>query len=351
MAYLPEACWVGVPNHDRDALGCIEHGHGHSFGAYGRRRPRASRSPAAGTMQESHSEAKMARIRDLLAVQRTVSFEFFPPKTDKATAQLSQAMTELSEHHPDFVSVTYGAGGSDRQQTVGTVIGLQADHQVPTMPHLTCVGHRVSEIDALLDTYAAAGVESILALGGDAPVDATDAPAGDFRYAADLVAHLKADGRFSIGVAAHPEGHPRSPNRGEDRQRLADKLGEADFAVTQFFFNIEDYLSMLEDLAALGCDKPVIPGVIPLTNSNQVARFADMAGATIPSELIDRIAAAADKGGSPTAPEVLELGIEVAVELCQGLLDAGAPGLHFYTLNRSKATKAVLSSLAVSVKQ
>jgi methylenetetrahydrofolate reductase (NADPH) len=302
-------------------------------------------------MQESHSEAKMARIRDLLAVQRTVSFEFFPPKTDKATTQLSQAMTELSVHHPDFVSVTYGAGGSDRQQTVGTVIGLQADHQVPTMPHLTCVGHRVSEIDALLDTYAAAGVESILALGGDAPVDATDAPAGDFRYAADLVAHLKADGRFSIGVAAHPEGHPRSPNRGEDRQRLADKLGEADFAVTQFFFNIEDYLSMLEDLAALGCDKPVIPGVIPLTNSNQVARFADMAGATIPSELIDRIAAAADKGGSPTAPEVLELGIEVAVELWQGLLDAGAPGLHFYTLNRSKATKAVLSSLAVSVKQ
>ncbi len=289
----------------------------------------------------------MARIRDLLAVQRTVSFEFFPPKTDQARAHLDEVMTELSVHHPDFVSVTYGAGGSDRQQTVETVTHLQAEHQVPTMPHLTCVGHRVSEIDALLDSYAAAGVESILALGGDVPLDATDVPTGDFRFAADLVAHLKADGRFSIGVAAHPEGHPRSPNSREDRQRLADKLNEADFAITQFFFNIDDYLSMMNDLADLGCDKPVIPGVIPLTNSNQVTRFADMAGATIPSELIERIAAAAIKGGSPTASEVLKLGIEVAVDLSQGLLDAGAPGLHFYTLNRAKATKAVLSSLAV----
>ncbi len=293
----------------------------------------------------------MARIRDLLAVQRTVSFEFFPPKTDEATAQLSQVMSELSEHHPDFVSVTYGAGGSDRQQTVETVVGLQADHQVPTMAHLTCIGHRVSEIDALLNTYAKAGIENILALGGDAPVDATDVPSGDFRFAADLVAHIKDDGRFCVGVAAHPEGHPRSSSLKEDRRQLADKLNEADFAITQFFFDVDDYFSMVEALADLRCDKPVVPGVIPLTNSNQVARFAAMAGATIPSELIERIEDAARRGGGPGAPEVMNLGIDLALSQSQALLDGGAPGLHFYTLNRSKATKAVLSNLAVSINE
>lgn len=291
----------------------------------------------------------MARIGDLLAVQQTVSFEFFPPKTDEARDHLSQVMSELSVHQPDFTSITYGAGGSDRQHTVETVIGMQADHRVPTMAHLTCVGHRVGEINALLDAYAEAGIENVLALGGDIPVGSTEVPAGDFRFAADLVAHIKDDGRFSVGVAAHPEGHPRSGSLKQDRQRLADKLNEADFAITQFFFNIDDYLSMVEDLANLGCGKPIVPGVIPLTNSNQVTRFADMAGATIPSELVDRVEEAARLGGSPGAPEVMDLGIEVALGMSQSLLDAGAPGVHFYTLNRSKATKAVLSDLAVSV--
>ncbi len=292
----------------------------------------------------------MARIRDLLAVQRTVSFEFFPPKSDQAAALLDSTMTELSRQRPDFVSITYGAGGSNRSETVNTVIAVETTRETTAMAHLTCIGHRVEEIDDLLNTYAAAGVQNILALGGD-PLTGSDgrvAPPSDFRYAAELVAHIKEDGRFSVGVAAHPEGHPRSSSMKADRQRLAEKLKEADFAVTQFFFEMRDYLSMVDDLASLGCDKPVIPGVIPLTNANQVTRFAAMAGATIPPDLIERIDTAASMGGGPGASEVRDLGVEVALKMSQELMEAGAPGLHFYTLNRFEATTAVLRDLGVS---
>ncbi len=293
----------------------------------------------------------MARIRDLLAVQRTVSFEFFPPKSIEAAVQLSNTMTELAHHRPDFVSITYGAGGSDRERTVDTVVAIERERATAAMAHLTCVGHRVEEIDALLDIYAEVGVENILALGGDLPADLKlgEVPTGDFRYASDLVDHVRADGRFSIGVAAHPEGHPRSESIQADRERLAQKLEHADFAITQFFFNNNDYWQMVADLTELGCDTPVIPGVIPLTNANQVARFAAMAGATIPGELATKIDAAAAAGGGPASPPVVQLGIQTALKQSQELLAGGAPGLHFYTLNRARATMAILRELAVPI--
>ena len=171
----------------------------------------------------------MARISDLLASARTVSFEFFPPATIEGAVKLSSTLNELEALRPDFVSVTYGAGGSSRDRTVDTVLAIERERSTSAMAHLTCVGHTVDQIDEMLDIYADAGVENILALAGDPP-KGPDAPVGDFHYAADLVRHLRSDGRFSIGVAAHPEGHPRSRGTYTDRRLLAQKLEDADGA-------------------------------------------------------------------------------------------------------------------------
>jgi methylenetetrahydrofolate reductase (NADPH) len=283
----------------------------------------------------------MTRIADLLAARRTVSFEFFPPKTDQAQAELEATIADLEPLQPDFVSVTYGAGGSTRERTREVVIAIERRRSFAAMAHLTCVGHTVGDIDSLLDAYTAAGVENILALGGDPPKDGP-VVAGDFTYASDLVEHLRGRGSFSIGVAAHPEGHPRSRDRAEDRRQLARKLGAADFAITQFFFRVEHYLRLVDDLHALGCDKPVVPGVIPVTNAGQVKRFADMAGAEFPADLAQRIEAVAHDPA-----EVRRIGVDVATELCATLLERGVPGLHFYTLNRSTATREVAANLGL----
>jgi len=206
------------------------------------------------------------------------------------------------------------------------------------MAHLTCLGHRRKEIADLCDRYADAGVENILALGGDLPADGSTPPDGDFRYASELVEFLREDGRFSIGVAAHPEGHPRSASLVDDRRHLASKLQAADFAITQFFFEAETYFRMVDDLRALGCDKPVIPGVMPITNPGQVARFAAMAGASLPPWLVDRIEQA-------HPDDVATIGIDVARRLSQQLIDGGAPGIHLYTLNKSGPSLAVAGQL------
>lgn len=280
----------------------------------------------------------MVRIHELLIGQRTISFEIFPPKTIEGAVALTRTLNELNALHPSFISVTYGAAGSDRRRTADAVIALQQERGVPTMAHLTCIGHSRQDIAELCDRYAAAGVENILALGGDPPADGSPPPPGDFRYASDLVDFLRADGRFSIGVAAHPEGHPRSSSLKDDRRRLARKLSMADFAITQFFFEAEAYLRLVDDLRAIGCDKPVIPGVIPIANAAQVDRFAAMAGATIPDWLRGRLAAA-------DPADIEKIGIDVARQLSQRLLDAGAPGVHLYTLNRSGPSLAVAGQL------
>jgi methylenetetrahydrofolate reductase (NADPH) len=284
----------------------------------------------------------MTKISDLLSAGRTFSFEFFPPRTDEAERALEKAIGELVPLDPSFVSVTYGAGGSTRERTRDIVIHIQRDAGITAMAHLTCIGHTREQLTSLLAEYRDAGIDNLLALAGDPPTD-PDVDPGDLKYASELVDLIRDAGDFSIGVAAHPELHPRSNgDRAEDRRYLAAKLELADFAITQFFFEAEPYLRMIDELAALGCDKPVLPGIMPVTNAGQVQRFAQLAGAEFPPLLAERFAAVAD---DPAA--VRELGVLVATELCAELLAAGAPGLHFYTLNRSTATREIYANLGL----
>jgi methylenetetrahydrofolate reductase (NADPH) len=280
-------------------------------------------------------------IRDLLAAGRTFSFEFFPPKTDEAARALEKTLGELEPLQPSFVSVTYGAGGSTRERTRDIVVHIERDTTMTAMAHLTCIAHTREQLVQIIDEYREAGVQNLLALAGDPPADGRDHP-HELRYAYQLVELIRQHGEFSIGVAAHPELHPRSPDRESDRRHLAEKLALADFAITQFFFEIDPYLRMIDELAALGCTKPVIPGVIPVTNASQVQRFAQLAGAEFPPRLAARFEAVAD---DPAA--VRAIGVEVATELCERLLDEGVPGLHFYTLNRSSATREIYANLGL----
>jgi methylenetetrahydrofolate reductase (NADPH) len=285
----------------------------------------------------------MARIADLLAADRTFSFEFFPPKTDAAQLTLGHTIAELEPLAPSFVSVTYGAGGSTRARTHEVVAWVRKETAITPMAHLTCQGHVRSEITEILDNYRSAGVENILALGGDAPIDQVDHRASDYTFACDLVADVRGAGDFSIGVAAHPEIHPRSPSRDDDRRRLAEKLTVADFAITQFFFEAEHYVRLMDELAALGCTKPVIPGIMPVTNKAQVQRMASLSGAAFPTWLAERL----DAVESPE--DVRRVGVDAATDLCAELLAADAPGLHFYTLNRSSATREIYAALGLPV--
>ena len=284
----------------------------------------------------------MAKVHELLADGPCFSFEFFPPRTDEAERALEKALRELEPLAPSFVSVTYGAGGSTRARTRDIVVDILRSTTMTPMAHLTCVGHRREELVEIIDGYREAGVANILALAGDLPADApADQHQGDFRYALELVELVRERGPFSVGVAGHSEGHPRSSVRAEDRRHLAAKLAVADFGVTQFFFRAQDYLQMIEELAALGVETPVIPGVMPVTNVGQVERFAALSGAAFPAELAARLHAAGDP------EEVRRIGVEVATALCQELLDRGAPGLHFYTLNRSSATREIYANLGL----
>jgi methylenetetrahydrofolate reductase (NADPH) len=283
----------------------------------------------------------VTRIDDLLAAGPTTSFEFFPPKTDKGDATLRQTLHELEPLAPSFVSITYGAGGGTRDRTHRLVVDILEQTSMPPMAHLTTVSHTRAELRDILERYRDAGVRNIMALRGDAP-----AGADEVFYAVEQAAGLVelarevGDDRFAIGVAAHPEGHPASTDLATDRRHLAAKLALADFAVTQFFFDAEDYIRMMNDLASLGCHKPILPGVMPVTNVRQIERFADMSGAAFPTHLADRLHAV-----EHDEQEVRRIGVEVATQLCSELLDAGAPGLHFYTLNRSTATRQIHANL------
>ena len=288
----------------------------------------------------------MAPISELLAAGPTFSFEFFPPKTDEAERQLEKALHELEPLAPSFVSVTYGAGGSTRERTRDIVLRINRDTSMTAMAHLTCAGHSRAELTEIVDGYGTEGVTNILALAGDPPATtAGESPAPtEFRYASELVALVRSRGDFCVGVAAHPELHPRSAgDRAADRDHLAAKLAGADFGVTQFFFRVGDYLTMMDELATRGVTTPVIPGIMPVTNAGQIQRFAQMAGAAFPADLAARIEAVGDR-----PEEVRRIGVEVATTLCRDLLDAGAPGLHFYTLNRSTATREIYANLGLA---
>ena len=284
----------------------------------------------------------MTRIADLLARGRTFSFEFFPPKTDDGEATLRRTLNELEPLGPSFVSVTYGAGGSTRERTHRIVVDILRRTTMVPMAHLTTVAHSRAELRDILERYRGAGIQNVLALRGDPPKDAVDLPPSELDHAIDLLELARDVAPFSLGVAAHPEGHPASPDRASDMRYLAAKLAAADFGITQFFFRCEDYLAMVEDLAALGCDRPVIPGIMPVTNVSQVQRMAQMSGAEFPPDLAARLEAVADD------PEhVRAIGVEVATELCDRLLAEGVPGLHFYTLNRSTATREIYANLGL----
>jgi len=282
----------------------------------------------------------MARIVDLLSAGRTFSFEFFPPKSDAEQATLVRALRELEPLKPSFVSVTYRGGRSSRERTHSLVAGLVRTTALTPMAHLICVAHTRLELAEILVGFRRAGVENLMALGGDAPTD-PDAGPGELEHAIELVELARAIGGFSIGVAAHPAGHPRSPDIAADRDRLAEKLTLADFAITQFFWQVEEYLGLVDDLAARGIDKPVVPGIIPVTSRTSIPRMAQM-GAAVPPEQVERLLAGGDDG-------VARVGVELATELCEQLLEAGAPGLHFYTLNRSTATREIYRNLGLGV--
>ncbi len=286
----------------------------------------------------------MTRIADLLAQGRTYSFEFFPPKNDAEQATLVRTLRDLEQLGPSFVSVTYRGGAESRQRTFDLVTGMLRTTTLVPMAHLICVAHSRLELAEILVAYRRAGVENLMALGGDPPADPEGGP-GELVHASELVDLARAIDGFSIGVAAQPACHPGSPDRPTDRAYLAAKLERADFGVTQFFFESGEYTNLVSELAALGVSKPILPGIMPVTSLTSIPRMATM-GAAVPGWMVDRLTAADERGG---AEAVRHEGVAIATELCEQLLDAGVPGLHFYTLNRSSATREIYAALGLAV--
>ena len=284
----------------------------------------------------------MAKIGDILtAGTRVISFEFFPPRTDEAMATLEQTLVELEPLAPSFVSVTYGAGGTTRERTHEIVVRINTGTTMTAMAHLTCAAHTRAELEAIVTRYGAAGIENVLALGGDPPAD-LELPPGELEYAVELVRLIRSIGDFSIGVAVHPEPHPRSPSIEADRRHTAEKLAEADFGITQFFFDAQHYFGLVAALRELGVEQPVVPGIMPVLSITGIKRMAELQGSEVPQWFSRKLHAVED---DPAA--VRRVGIEEATKLCRDLLDGGAPGLHFYTLNRSTATREIYANLAL----
>jgi methylenetetrahydrofolate reductase (NADPH) len=294
------------------------------------------------------------RITDLLRFARErgeplFSFEFFPPKTDDGVRQLFETVEALRPLGPAYVSVTYGAGGSTRDKTLDIVTRLKRETEVEAMAHITCVGSSRDELAGVLDEIAAAGIQNVLALRGDPPRGATrfePHPEG-FRYASELVAFIRAQPdrwRFCVGAAAYPEGHVECRDLGADLANLKTKVDAgADFLVTQLFFNNAHYFRFVERARAAGIQAPILPGIMPFTNVEQVERFTAMCGAQIPPTL--RAAMEVRRSDGDAA---LQLGVAYATLQCADLLRRGAPGIHFYTLNRSPSTRAIVAALRAS---
>ncbi len=286
------------------------------------------------------------RIRDLLSNQQTpvFSFEFFPPKTAAGEEALFATIEQLRPLRPSFVSVTYGAGGSTREKTVELVTRIKHDLGLEAMAHLTCVGSSRAQLRSILERLQASGIENVLALRGDPPRDQPrfEPPPDGFRYASELVQFIRSESfDFCLGGACYPEGHIEAPDLETDLDHLSEKVAAGvDFLISQLFFDNEFFYSFVSRARRRGITVPIIPGIMPVTNLSQIERFTQMCGATIPAPLHHRLRAA---DGDPNA--VRQVGIEHALQQCRGLLQHGAPGIHFYTLNQSPATRAILAQL------
>ncbi len=284
------------------------------------------------------------RIGDLLERRRPcLSFEFFPPKTDAGVETLMTTVKALRILNPGFISVTYGAGGSSRARTLEVVKRIKAELEIEAMAHLTCVGTTRDELRGLLAELEAAGIENIMALRGDPPKgeETFRAVEGGLRYATDLIGFLTDEFSFCVGAGAYPETHPEASSSDDDvRVAVAKVEAGADFLVTQFFFDNEAYFRYVERVRAVGVRVPIVPGIMPITSYDAIGRMTQMSGARIPQRLLAELEARIDE---PEA--VLELGVAFCAVQCRELLARGAPGLHFYTLNKSTATRAVVSAL------
>ena len=272
------------------------------------------------------------------------SFEFFPPKDDAGERTLWEAIRHLERVRPTFVSVTYGAGGSTRERTVRVTGRIALETTLTPMAHLTCVGSSVAELRQVVGEYAGAGIRNVMALRGDppgGPGTAWTPHPGGLNHADELVALICSLGNFTVGVAAFPDGHPESSSLDQDADVLVRKADAgAEFAVTQFVFDADSYLRLRDRVVARGRDLPIIPGLMPVTSLMQVRRMAEMSGTPLPAVVVSRLEAVADDPGA-----IREVGVQIATELAQRLLAEGAPGLHFYTMNRSQATLEVYANL------
>jgi methylenetetrahydrofolate reductase (NADPH) len=284
------------------------------------------------------------KIRDLLQqMPHSFSFEFFPPKNDAGFEELYKTISTLKELQPTFVSVTYGAGGSTRRKTVDLVAKIKHEIGIESMAHLTCVGATQTEIDSVLTDIHDKGIENVLALRGDPPRgEKTFVPtAGGFKYANELVAFIKRKYPFCLGVAGYPEGHLESPSLQQDLENLKRKVETGgEFIITQLFFDNRFYFDFVDRARQLGITVPIIPGIMPILNVGQIKRFTEMCGASIPQKLLQRLEVIQDDTEAVEA-----CGIEHATLQCRELLGQGAPGIHFYTLNRSKATWQIFQNL------
>lgn len=309
----------------------------------------AVRSGPASVDSTLVTDRRGPSIRELLdRGDRSFSFEFFPPKDDAGEEQLWQAISALEPYGPSFVSVTYGAGGGTRDKTIGITGRIARETSMTPVAHLTCVGHTRAELERILDAYAEQGIQHVMLLRGDpedGPRAEWTATEGGLQYAVELVELARSRGDFRIGVAAFPEAHPTAASRDADADVLVAKArAGAEFAVTQMFFKAADYVDLVARVRARGVDIPILPGIMPILNLAAVRRQGELIGTDVPDDVVARIAA---HDGDPAAMRAE--GIAVAAELCEELLDGGAPGLHFYTLNRSKATLEIFSALNVTV--
>jgi len=285
------------------------------------------------------------RIDEIIAstAEPTFSFEFFPPKTEDGERNLRKTLEDLRAFDPDFVSVTYGAGGSTRDKTVELTKWIKQELGIEAMAHLSCVGTTREELLAILDGIRAAGIDNVLALRGDPPRGETEwtPHPGGLHYSTELAALISGSYPFSVGAACFPEVHPEAPDLAHDLRFLKDKLASgATFLITQLFFDNELYFHFVEEARAVGVEVPIIPGIMPITDLKQIKTITGMCGATIPEPLLDALEW---RTGDPDA--VLQLGVAHATLQCAELLARGAPGIHFYTLNRSPATRAIVSAL------